>query len=157
MRDAKIKQDEDRRRGTERKFDVDTRHEYEIQETDRKVMEEILLRTDGQSFGIGEEEKLKNERELLLQRPRQLQQQEAKEEKPIQSAKIVEFRDKYQIEKSVKCVETTEPKTQREVELDRKESYLKQLEEKLNRNKESLRARILENPSANSVPVITIK
>ena len=156
-RDTKIKQNEDRRRGTERKFGVDTRFEYETQETDRKVMEEILLRTDGQSFGIGEEEKLKNERELLLQRQCQLQQQKAKEEKPIQSAKKVEFRDKYQIEESVKFVETTEPKTQREVELDRKESYLKQLGEELNRKEESLRARVLETPSANSVPVETVK
>ena len=56
----------------------------------------------------------------------------------------------------MKCVETTAPKTQREVELDRKESYLKQLEEEQNRKEESLRARILENSSANSVPVETV-
>ena len=41
-------------------------------------------------------------------------------------------------------------KTQRELELDRKESYLKQLEEELDKKEESIRVKIAENPSTKS-------
>ena len=93
---------------------------------------------------------MKKERELLLQQKRQLQQQEEVGKKPIQTTKKVEFKETPEIPSSVKETESQDRKTQREQELERKEAYLKELEEELYKKEESLRVKIAENPSAKS-------
>ena len=106
-------------------------HTTNTQAIDRHLIEEAH-HMDGQSLQLQELEQLRSEKEFLLQQLQQLQQQECDKTKEKSTKKVV-FEEPLETAK--------ERKSPRELELDRKENYLRKLEEELRKREESISAK----------------